>query len=157
MQQAKADLRAELGRSSVVVAEGAVFEYFDELRKLIETARTDAFFVDPYLDAEFVSRYLPFVAEGASIRLLAGPQRQATLLPAVGSFAQQYGRAVSVRVSAGLHDRFLFVDGAACYLSGASFKDGAKNAPSVLAQITDAFPAMRDTYERLWSESATGQ
>ena len=39
-------------------------------------------------------------------------------------------------------------------MSGASFKDGAKNAPAVLAQITDAFQAMRDTYERQWSESA---
>ena len=157
LQQAKSDLCVELGRGSVVVAEGRIFDYFDELRKLIETARTDAFFVDPYLDADFVSRYLPYVAEGVSIRLLCGPQKQATLLPAVESFTQQSGRSVSVRVSNELHDRFLFVDGAACYLSGASFKDGAKNAPSVLAQITDAFQAMRDTYERLWSESSTGR
>ncbi len=105
LQQAKSDLRAELGRGSVVVAEGQVFEYFDELRKVIETARTDVFFVDPYLDAEFVSRYLPYVAEGVSIRLLGGPKKRATLLPAVDSFAQQSGRPVAVRVSDGLHDR----------------------------------------------------
>ena len=87
----------------MVVAEGQVFEYFDELRKVIETARTDVFFVDPYLDAEFVSRYLPYVAEGVSIRLLGGPKKRATLLPAVDSFAQQSGRPVAVRVSDGLH------------------------------------------------------
>ena len=154
LQQAKSDLRVELGRGSVVVAEGRVFEYFDELRKVIETARADVFFVDPYLDADFVSRYLPYVAEGVSIRLLGGPKKRATLLPAVDSFAQQSGRPVTVRMSDGLHDRYLFIDGAACYLSGASFKDGAKNAPAVLAQITDAFQAMWDTYERQWSESA---
>ena len=108
----------ELGRGSVVVAEGRVFEYFDELRKVIETARTDVFFVDPYLDADFVSRYLPYVAEGVSIRLLGGPKKRATLLPAVDSFAQQSARPVSVRVSDRLHDRYLFIDGAACYLSG---------------------------------------
>ena len=139
LQQAKSDLHMELGRGSVVVAEGRVFEYFDELRKVIETARTDVFFVDPYLDADFVSRYLPYVAEGVSIRLLGGPKKRATLLPAVEAFAQQSGSSVSVRVSDGLHDRYLFIDGAACYLSGASFKDGAKNAPAVLTQITDAF------------------
>ena len=153
LQQAKSDLRMELGRGSVVVAEGRVFEYFDELRKVIETARTDVFFVDPYLDADFVARYLPYVAEGVSIRLLSGPKKRATLLPAVDSFAQQSGRPVSVRVSDRLHDRYLFIDGAACYLSGASFKDGAKNAPAVLTQITDAFQAMRATYEQQWSES----
>ena len=76
LQQAKSDLRMELGRGSVVVAEGRVFEYFDELRKVIETARTDVFFVDPYLDADFVSRYLPYVAEGVSIRLLGGPKKR---------------------------------------------------------------------------------
>ena len=154
LQQAKSDLRVELGRGSVVVAEGRVFEYFDELRKVIETARADVFFVDPYLDADFVSRYLPYVAERVSSRLLGGPKKRATLLPAVDSFAQQSGRPVSVRMSDGLHDRYLFIDGAACYLSGASFKDGAKNAPAVLAQITDAFQAMWDTYERQWSGSA---
>ena len=112
------------------------------------------FFVDPYLDADFVSRYLPYVAEGVSIRLLGGPKKRATLLPAVDSFAQQYGRPVTVRVSDGLHDRYLFIyDEAACYLSGASFKDGAKNAPAVLTQITDAFEAMWNTYQRRWNES----
>ena len=153
LQQAKSDLRMELGRGSVVVAEGRVFEYFDELRKVIETARNEVFFVDPYLDADFVSRYLPYVVEGVSIRLLGGPKKRAALLPAVDSFAQQSGRRVSVRVSDRLHDRYLFIDGAACYLSGASFKDGAKNAPAVLTEITDAFQAMWDTYEQQWSES----
>ena len=47
----------------------------------------------------------------------------------------------------------MFIDRAACYLSGASFKDGAKNAPTVLAQIRDAFEDMWNTYERKWNES----
>ena len=39
LQQAKSDLSVKLGRSGVVIAEGRVFEYFNELRKMIETAR----------------------------------------------------------------------------------------------------------------------
>ena len=131
----------ELGRGSVVVAEGDVFEYFDELRKVIETARVEVFFIDPYLDANFVFQYLPQVAESVSIRLLGSPKKRASLLPAVSSFTQQHGKPIIVRISDRLHDRYLFVDQAACYLSGASFKDGAKNAPAVLTQITDAFAA----------------
>lgn len=153
LQQARSDLRMELDRGSLVVAEGGVFEYFNELRKVIETARTEVFFVDPYLDADFVSQYLPYVAESVSIRLLGGPKKRATLLPAVDLFTRQHRRSIIVRVSDRLHDRYLFVDRAACYLSGASFKDGAKNAPAVLTQITDAFAAMWDTYQRLWNES----
>jgi hypothetical protein len=55
-----------------------------------------------------------------------------------------------VRSSTALHDRYLFVDRAVCYLSGASFKDGAKNAAATLTQIVDAVQPMLDTYERLW-------
>lgn len=155
LQQARSDLRMELGRGSVVVAEGDVFEYFDELRKVIETARVEAFFIDPYLDANFVSQYLPQVAESVSIRLLGSPKKLASLLPAVSSFTQQHGKPIIVRISDRLHDRYLFVDQAACYLSGASFKDGAKNAPAVLTQITDAFAAMWDTYQGIWEQSET--
>jgi hypothetical protein len=74
-----------------------------------------------------------------------------TLLPAVEMFVRQRGTIVQVRSSTALHDRYLFVDRKACYLSGASFQDGAKRAPATLTQILDAFQAMFDTYERLWN------
>ena len=155
LQQEKSDLRMELGHSSsVVVAGGCVFEYFDALRKVIETAKDEVFFVDPYLDVDFVSRYLPHVAAGVSIRLLSSSKKRATLLPAVEAFAQQFGGPINVRVSDGLHDRYLFIDRTTCHLSGASFKDGAKNSPAILAQITDPFQAMWDTYEQQWERGA---
>lgn len=151
LQQARADLRLEVGLLSAVVQAGHVFEYFDELRKVIEAAKAEVFFVDPYLDAEFVSRYLPQVRGGITIRLLTGAQRLVTLLPAVDLFVQQSGQVVQIRTSTGIHDRYLFVDKTDCYLSGASFKDGAKKAPAVLTQIGDAFQAMWQTYENLWN------
>jgi hypothetical protein len=153
LNQARADLRMEVGPLSVVLDKGQVFDYFDELRKVIEPARSDVFFVDPYLDAEFVTRYLPHVAAGAAVRLLGGPKRMHTLLPAVDLFTKQSGIPIQVRSSTDLHDRYLFVDRAMCYLSGASFKDGAKKAPAVLTQITDAFQAMWTTYDDLWSKA----
>lgn len=71
LHQAQHDLRMRtVGPLSVGVSKGALFEYFDELRKVVELARSDIFFIDPYLDAEFVARYLPFVATGATVRLL---------------------------------------------------------------------------------------
>jgi hypothetical protein len=155
LQQARADLRLEVGQLSVLVDQGQVFDYFDELRKVIETARSEIFFVDAYLDTEFVSRYLPHAPSGVGVRLLGGPKRMPTLLSAVDLFARQHAIAISVRSSDNLHDRFLFVDGTACYLSGASFKDGAKNAPAVLTQITDAFQSMWDTYDNLWKTAKT--
>ncbi len=151
LHQARHDLRMRtVGPMSMNIAAGAVFEYFDEVRKVIEVARTDLLFVDPYLDAEFVSRYLPHVCAGVTVRLLAR-ERMATLTPAVHMFRTQHTLSVEMRSAQAFHDRYLFVDGITCHQSGASFKDGAKKAPTTLTQITDAFNAVQTTYEKLWS------
>ena len=144
------ELRMRLGSpASIAVSTGSVFDYFDEIRKVISEARSDLLFVDPYLDAEFVGRYLPHVVPGTSVRLL-GRERMTTLVPAVEMMRQQSGLNITVRAAKSFHDRYLFVDGRACYQSGASFKDGAKRAPTTLTQITDAFDAVLATYEPLW-------
>ena len=71
LNEARHDLRMEtLGPLSIAVSHGMTFDYFDEIRKIIEVAKEDLLFVDPYLDAEFVSRYLSHVATGVTMRLL---------------------------------------------------------------------------------------
>ena len=136
-----------------VAAQGAVFDYFEEVRKTIELANQELFFIDPYLDAHFVSQYMPFVRPGVVVRLLTSDKKLGTLLPAVDAFSRQYGRALNVRSATGFHDRFVFVDKGSCYQSGASFKDGAKSAPTTFTQITDAFSPMLQTYENLWASA----
>jgi hypothetical protein len=151
LQQARHDLRMQtLGPVNLALPHGMVFDYFDEIRKIIELSQQDLFFIDPYLDAEFVSRYLPHATHSVTIRLLAR-EKLPTLLPAVDAFVQQTKQKVQVRSAPNFHDRYLIVDRTACYHSGASFKDGAKSAPTTLTQITDAFAAMLATYEALWA------
>jgi hypothetical protein len=153
LQQARHDLRMQtLGPMNLAVSHGMVFDYFDEIRKIIDLSKQDLFFIDPYLDAEFISRYLPHATLGVTIRLLAR-EKLPTLLPAVDSFVQQHKTKVKVRSAPNFHDRYLIVDRTACYQSGASFKDGGKSAPTTLTQITDAFAAMLATYEDLWSRA----
>jgi hypothetical protein len=150
LNEARHALRMEtVGPLSVPIAHGQVFDYFDEVRRLIEMAKEDLFFVDPYLDAEFVSRYLGHVSGGVTIRLLAR-EKLPTLLPAVDLFTKQSAHAIQVRSAPHFHDRYVFVDRKECYQSGASFKDGARTAPTTLTQITDAFSAMLQTYEDIW-------
>lgn len=151
LHQAQHNLRMQtLGPVNVAVSKGNVFEYFDEIRKALEGAKQDVLFVDPYLDAEFVSRYLAHISLGVNSRLLAR-EKLATLLPAVDAFVQQHKATIQVRSAPNFHDRYVFIDGIACYQSGASFKDGAKSAPTTLTQITDAFAAVSQTYENLWN------
>ena len=72
IEEARADLRlATLGPINTAIGQGDVFDYFDEIRKIATLATADLFFIDPYLDAEFISRYLPHVPDGVQIRLPA--------------------------------------------------------------------------------------
>jgi len=153
IHQASHELRLRtVGPLTIAVSQGSVFDYFDEVRKAIEMARADLLFVDPYLDAEFVSRYLPHVSQGVVVRLL-GRERMATLLPAVALLRQQTNLAIEVRSAGEFHDRYVFVDRQSCYQSGASFKDGAKKALTTLTQIVDAFAAVFATYEKVWASA----
>jgi hypothetical protein len=153
LNEARHALRMEtVGPLSVSMAHGQVFDYFDEVRRIVELAKQDLLFVDPYLDAEFVSRYLSHVSKGVTVRLLAR-ERLVTLLPAVDLFARQSGCTIQVRSAPHFHDRYVFTDSNSCYQSGASFKDGAKSAPTTLTQITDAFAMMLQTYEDLWKKA----
>lgn len=138
-----------VGPSSIGINEGRVFDYFDALRKVIETARSDVLFVDPYLDAEFVSRYLPHIAPSVRIRLMTHRYLD-KLVPAVQSFVSQNNVPIEIRSASGLHDRYVFVDECQCYQSGASFKDGAVKSPTTLTQIVDAFQTVYADYQAKW-------
>jgi hypothetical protein len=153
LHQAQHDLRMETqGPITVIVQTKMVFEYFEEVRKIIELAAQDLMFVDPYLEAEFVARYLQYVPDGVKVRLLTR-EKLAKLLPAIDVFVQQSCTVIEVRSAANFHDRYVFVDSLSCYQSGSSFKDGAKSSPTTLTQITDAFTPMLRTYEDLWKNA----
>ena len=153
LNQARAELRMKtVGPTNVAVSSTMVFDYFDEIRKVIEMAKSDILFVDPYLDAEFVSCYLPHVTPGVSIRLLTREKLQ-TLVPAAQKFVDQYQTTLEIRSAPNFHDRYVFINESDCYQSGASFKDGAKRAPTTITQITDAFAAVFRTYQDIWRDA----
>ncbi len=152
LHEAHSTLRMKtIGPATVAVGQGLIFDYFDEIRKVTAEATTDMFFVDPYLDSDFVSRYLPHVTEGVTVRLL-GRERMNALMPAASLFAQQNGANIEVRSASGFHDRYVFIDRLRCFQSGASFKDGGRQ-PTTITQITDAFSAVLQTYEDLWKNA----
>ena len=152
LYQAQHDLRMKtVGPLSVAVPAGKPFEYFNEIRKITEMARDDLLFVDPYMDAEFAYRYLRSITSEVKVRLITS-KKLSSLLPAIETLVKQNELQVQVRsVSSGLHDRFVFVDKTICYQSGASFKDGAERNLTILNQITDAFEAVFQTYQKMWT------
>ncbi len=150
LHQARAELRMKtIGSLNTAISSSMVFDYFDEIRKVIAEAKSNIFFVDPYLDADFISRYLPHITEGVEIQLLTC-NKIGILLPAAELFATQNKVNLKIRSANDFHDRYVFIDERDCYQSGASFKDGAKKAPTTITQITDAFAAVFQTYQNIW-------
>lgn len=153
LQQFKTEWQLKAGGPLTVAFEaGRPFDYFDEVRKIIEAATSDVFVVDPYLGAEFISRYLPHVKPGVTIRLLI-ENHISKVKPAAELFVAQYDANIEIRKSKDMHDRFIFIDCRECYQSGATFKDGAVKSSTTLTQITDAFTGMLKIYEESWASA----
>ncbi len=151
LHQAKSDIRMKtLGPLTVAVDAGRPFQYFEEIRQILSQAKSEIFFVDPYLDPDFVAKYLPQVENGVPIRLLTSSKMITRLQPAVLLFAQQHKATISLR-SAPFHDRHLFIDRAECYQSGGSFNAGGIKNAVTLTQVTDAFDQVTSIYEAKWS------
>ena len=134
-----------------------MFKYFDNLRKIFQLATSEIFVVHPYLDADFISAYAPFVNAGVSLRLLTGTRKRYldTLLPAAKALSAAQALTIAVRSDESFHARFIFIDRKDCYFSGASFKDGAQNAPTIICQIFDAIQSMWKTYDDLCAKAKT--
>src|SRR4051812_45590322 len=93
LHQARNDLIMQTtGPTNIAIPKGQAFNYFDEIRKNIELSISEVFFIDPYLDAEFVTRYLTHVRSEVEIRLLTNDKGWLTkLLSAVEPFSKQSG------------------------------------------------------------------
>ncbi len=152
LHEAQNDLRLRTsGPLSVAVEALQPFQYFDEVRRLLETAKVEVFFVDPYLDAHFVSRYLRLIAPGTKVRLLTRKGVDAAC-EAIDLLSAETGLAVEVRTYPDFHDRYLFIDQGQCFHSGSSFKDGGMKSATTITQVMDAFEGVWAIYDRCWGQ-----
>lgn len=149
--QIKSELRLKSsGPTTLAFEPGQQFDYFDEIRRILEGGTSDIFIVDPYLGAEFIGKYLPHIKPGVKIRLLT-EAKITQVRTAVEAYIAQHGADVEIRKSQDMHDRYVFVDRRECYPSGATFKDGAVKSPTTLTQVTDAFAPVLNIYEDAWN------
>lgn len=137
------------------VVQGEVYDYFEEVRQLVSAAQEDVLFIDPYIDATFVARYLPQIPETVTVRLLTSVGQVRSLRPALNLYGEQHGRTVEVRAfpNQSIHDRHLIVDHRDVYQSGASFKDGGRNAPTSINQIVDVASDLIGAHEVRWNQA----
>lgn len=151
IQEARNELRLITGgRVSGAFDAGQPFAFYDELRKVIETAQSDVLFVDRYMGADFASSYLPHVRRGVSVKLLTQKLLD-KLTASVAAFVLQTPLSIAIRSSDNFHGRFLCIDGNRAFLVDASFKDAAKSAPAALVELTDTAADSIKQYEAIWA------
>lgn len=130
---------------------GAAYDLFRALRALVVAADKSLFVVDPFMDAETFDGYLSALPSGRSVRLLFSRYSEDVRI-AAAKFSAQHGGIVEVRKSEDIHDRVVFVDGAQCWVLGASIKDAALKKPTYLAPLArDIATEKAKIYEGVWN------
>ncbi len=154
LHRAIADLELRVPqKGQVVFAAGEVYDFFRELNRVIASADTAIFIVDPYLDASVFDQYLSSRKANVTARLLLD-KNAAAIKPAVEKYIQQHGTVLEARSSNTIHDRVIFIDGYVCWIVGQSLKDAAKAKPTYLAPLApDVVPAKLADYEAIWAQS----
>jgi len=129
---------------------GDVYDFFKALNKVISSAESSIFIVDPYLDISVFDQYLISRGSDVHVRLLLSKNAD-DLVPAANKYRQQYGDVIEMRKSNALHDRVVFIDGFVCWLLGQSVKDAAKAKPTYLVQLPpDVVATKLRNYEEIW-------
>lgn len=154
LHRAIADLELKVPeKGKVAFAAGEVYDFFQELNKVIGSAENSIFIVDPYLDATVFDHYLNSRKPNVSVRLLLSKNID-NLKAAAEKYAHQYGNILEVRRSAKIHDRVIFLDGYVCWIVGQSLKHAAKAKPTYLAPLSpDVVSAKLADYEAIWAEA----
>lgn len=90
-----------------------------------------------------------------NIRLLTAERQANALAQSLALYQQQHSRVAELRVlqDRALHDRYLVIDERDVFQSGASFKDGGRNAGTLINQVVDVAADMIRGLEANWASA----
>ena len=153
IERIRLDLELE-GRNEIGTAYGPneVYRYFADLKQIVGGATKDLLIVDPYFNGEAFDNYLAGISNKVTIRLFLEHNRKEVSTYA-GKHHEQYGTQFELRSSKSLHDRVVFVDHDACWISGGSIKDGGKKPTYLIPLAPSIAEKKQRIYEELWSRS----
>jgi len=125
---------------------GDDYEFYKDLKTIIETAKSSLFIIDNYLDVQLFDLYMERAAPSVDIRILTDQLRGAVQTVA-GKFSKR--GHFELRTSGGTHDRHLFLDNRG-WVIGQSIKDAAQRKPTYIVELNDAAPLL-GIYDHIWS------
>lgn len=152
--QAIAEVKLELeldGKTEIgaVYDAGSVYQYYADLRTILDAAKTERFIVDPYLNGEAFDKYFGASANTTCIRILC-ERYKADVSAYAAQHAAGFGTTIEVRRSKDIHDRVIVIDRAECFVLGGSIKDGGKKPTYVLPLQPELSAKKIAIYEAMW-------
>jgi hypothetical protein len=137
----------EYDEAAVFIPKGEVYTAFRKIMEIIQQARTDIIVIDPYAD-EVVLDMFSALPASVSIKLLT-THTKPTFILACKKLYQQRGN-LQVRTSSHFHDRFIVLDGVACYQSGCSFNHAGAKATVIAKQQDQVRDKVKEEFDSAW-------
>lgn len=138
-----------------VYGPGAQYDFYRDLKRIIEGAATSVFIVDPYINTELFDLYVEKIKNGTNVRLLT-----TKFDPSTEAVIKKYKAKPSInfqaRQSSDIHDRVVIIDGIACWVLGQSIKDAATTKPTYIVPLPSDVVALKEAhYEKIWNAATT--
>lgn len=150
------ELQVPFASQGSFIPPGEAFRGYAALVKVIQSAKSNLYLVEPYVTATLFTELAPMIPQGVSMRCLTSSQRAGELAVASRKWiatGENLKRPVEVRIAPpkSLHDRHIVVDGGKVWHISQSTKDIAKrSAASVSLDQTDLAAEKIAYLESLW-------
>jgi len=131
-------------------APGDDYEFYRDLKTIIEVATTSLFIIDNYMDAQMFDLYVERAQVGVDIRILTDQLRGA--VQTVAAKFSRRGR-FELRTSNRAHDRHVFLDNRG-WMNWQSIKDAATRKPTYIIELTNPI-TLKGIYDQMWSTATS--
>jgi hypothetical protein len=155
---ARAELLAPASAQGAFIPANNVFDAMIAVGKVLKTAQSEIFLLDPYMDATILTDFVVSAPEGVQIRLLAEIGKvEAPLKPAIQRWQTQYPqRKLTCKLAntGQLHDRAIFIDMKVVHSVSQSFNGLAKTSPATIPKLDAETGALKmAAYEQIWGNA----
>src|SRR4051812_23556667 len=156
---AKAEVNAPREVRGSVLLIGGNFDAYMAMRRLLVTATSDAFLVEPDAAGKILADYALLAPERITVRLLADKaQYRPSLIGGIQRWQQRFGdsRNLLVRVASAntLYERLILLDGGRAWVPGAPFSHLAKKTHTTLVRMRPEEEARKvAVYAEIWDEA----
>jgi len=139
--------RAEVGNA---YATGEIYNFFHDLKSIVNGAKSEIFLIDPYFDGEAFNNYLADVKNNVNVRIFTDRHTQDVKVY-IDKHQAQFNSQITLKKYKKLHDRLIIVDNNECWITGGSINHAGNKSPTYLIPVgTEITQEKIRIYNEIW-------